>query len=188
MEKIWARLENWLAINTPNDINFINPGAKLTRIEKTEKFLGITFPEDVRQSYSIHNGQPEDAPGLIDGMEFLSVESIKQEWTVWKELLDDNHFAGISSKPCAEIKNDWWNPRWIPLTYDGAGNHICLDLDPTEKGKIGQIITMWHDSPERELVADDFGSWLESYVDQLEKGIYVFDQEEYYAIVDKNDL
>lgn len=188
MKEIWVRLENWLELNTPTNIKFINSGTSLLEIEETEKLLEIIFPEDVRKSYLIHNGQPENAPGLIDGVEFLSLKRIKQEWTNWKDLLDEKHFEGISSEPHEEIKNDWWNPRWIPLTYDGSGNHICLDLDPTEKGKVGQIITMWHDSRERELLADDFSSWLENYVDELEEGRYIFDDEEYYAIVDKNDL
>lgn len=64
------------------------------------------------------------------------------------------------------------------MTYDDSGNHHCLDLDPTPSGKVGQIITMWHDEVEREVGANSFREWLEKLADELESGIYVFSQEQ----------
>ncbi|MEH2143178.1 SMI1/KNR4 family protein [Nostoc sp.] len=82
---------------------------------------------------------------------------------------------------------DWWSPLWIPLTYDGAGNHDCLDLAPAKGGKVGQIIQMWHDEGERELVASSFQNWLEEYATGLESDQYVFSHE-YGGIVNTNDI
>ncbi|HCF27872.1 MAG TPA: hypothetical protein DEV81_11890, partial [Cyanobacteria bacterium UBA11049] len=60
--------------------------------------LGVSFPEDVKDSYRIHNGQKScfDTPDrqqwkdycLIDYRQLLSLARIKDEWSVWKELLD----------------------------------------------------------------------------------------------------
>jgi len=36
-----------------------------------------------------------------------------------------------------------------PLTDSGSGDRHCLDLDPAPGGSVGQVILMWHDSPER---------------------------------------
>ena len=189
MREIWARIEKWLAENTPEDLEILNSGASLAEIEEAEQFLGVKFPDDAKESYQIHNGQPLEAPGLIDGgWRFLSLARIKDEWNVWKELLDSGTFDEYKSEPEDEIKNDWWNPKWIPLTSDDNGNHFCLDFDPSEKGKSGQIITMWHDGLERELMAESFRDWLTNFADKFEEGIYVYDEEEYYAIVDKTDL
>jgi cell wall assembly regulator SMI1 len=58
------------------------------------------------------------------------------------------------------VRDDWWNPRWIPFTHDGGGNHLCLDLDPAEGGAVGQVISMWHDSGERAVQGHSFGEWF----------------------------
>ena len=46
------------------------------------------------------------------------------------------------------------------MTYDGAGNHHCVDLDPEKSGVPGQVITMWHDDDERAVVAGSFYAFL----------------------------
>lgn len=187
IEEIWTRIDTWLAANAPEMLEALNPGASDNDIADTETFLGVTFPDDVRASYKIHDGQLPDQPGLLDAREFLSLERIRDEWKVWKELLDGGDFDGINSEPHEGIKNDWWNPAWIPLTYDGAGNHDCLDLDPAPGGKVGQIIEMWHDDAERVLVSPGFKPWLQEFAVGLEAGDYVM-SDDYGGLMRKDDL
>ncbi len=137
MQQIWARLEAWLQANAPEMLEMLQPGALDEQIVATERALGIQFPDVVRQSYRIHNGQTDYGYGLINGRELLSLERIQQEWEVWYELLTGGEFADIASEPDAGVRSDWWNACWIPLTYDGAGNHDCLDLAPGEGGTVG---------------------------------------------------
>ena len=40
---------------------------------------------------------------------------------------------------------------------------------------MGQLISMWHDAPDRELLAPDFGSWFASFVDGVFSARYVYD-------------
>ncbi len=102
---------------------------------------------------------------------------------MWKELFDAGEFDDPEcfSSYCEldrVIKiNYWWNPKWIPITYDGAGNQDCLDLDPDINGNYGQIITLWHDCDDRELVAVNFRSWLEKIAEDLESGVYIYNQK-----------
>ena len=91
-----------------------------------------------------------------------------------KGLSDNGDFDGIQSEPHETISDCWWSNKWIPFTYNGFGDHYCLDLDPTVKGIKGQVITMWHDMPERNLLANSLSDWLESYVDGLYSGNYEF--------------
>ena len=97
MQLIWTRIENWLADNAPEILENLNPGATEEEIKRTEEFLGISFPEDVKDSDRIHNGQKSyfDTPDrqqwdycLIDYRHLLSLDRIKHEWSIWKELLD----------------------------------------------------------------------------------------------------
>ncbi|MDQ2686951.1 MAG: SMI1/KNR4 family protein, partial [Armatimonadota bacterium] len=121
METIWQRIETWLAANAPQAIISLRAGASDTEIADAERRLGITLPDDVRSSYRIHDGQERDGYGPLPVEEFLSLERILDEWQVWKDLLDGGDFEGIESEPSGPIRSDWWNPRWIPLTYDGCG-------------------------------------------------------------------
>ena len=136
-----------------------------------ESSLSILLPEDVKSFYRLCNGQSSFDYGIINGTELLSLERIKDEWNVWKDLLDAGHLIqdnGIDSAGIdPEICQFWWSPKWIPVTYDGGGNHDCLDLAPTAEGTIGQIITMWHDDDERKVVASGIRSWLQQYAERL---------------------
>jgi cell wall assembly regulator SMI1 len=178
MEEIWTRIDAWLKVNAPKVFNTLQPGASDSQIQAAESILAIQFPEDVKASYRIHNGQQTIYDyGLIpEAQEFLSLERIQAEWAVWKELLNQGQLVG-KGEPDPGIKSDWWNLRWIPLTSDYCGNHYCLDLDPAERGNVGQIITMVHDDSYRELLAPSFRSWLENYAAKLESGEYVFSEK-----------
>jgi cell wall assembly regulator SMI1 len=192
MQEIWARIENWLRVNAPQVLEVLQPGASDVQIGELEAFLSVQLPDDVKSLYRICNGQSAYDYGLIDGRELLSLERIKDEWSVWKDLLDSGTFRDDDgqdrgSDPELGIGNVWWSVQWIPLTYDGSGNHDCLDLSPAEGGTDGQIITMWHDDAERKIVAPSFRAWLQQYADGLESGQLIF-SEEYNGIVNANDI
>jgi cell wall assembly regulator SMI1 len=192
MQEIWTRIETWLKVNAPQVFDVLQPGASDAKIKELEDWLSIQLPEDVKASYRIHDGQSTYNYGLIDGREFLSIERIRDEWQVWKELLDSGTFQDDDgqdqgSDPAPGICNVWWSAHWIPLTYDGGGNHDCLDLNPAEGGTVGQIITMWHDDPQRQIVAPSFQVWLEQYAEGLESGRYVF-SDDYNGIISVDDL
>lgn len=194
MDQTWSKLIKGLDQIADNFKNFnydLHPGVTDKKILTIEKTIGKNFPEDFKEFYKIHNGEIEHGQGILQGEEFLSMERIVEEWNVWKELLEAGDFTDegedFKSEPDTGIKDNWWNIHWVPFTYDGNGNHICIDLDPTEEGNYGQIIRMWHDEPVRELLADSFTEWIEEYVDQLNNQEFVY-SEDYGIIVNKADL
>lgn len=182
MQTIWDRIEQWLRNNAPTVLAGLNPPATRDEIIQTEAILGISFPQDVVDTFLIHNGQASQTPWLLDGWEFMSLERIVAEWKIWKDLLDGGDFEGSSSISTGYTVTDWWNDRWIPLTYDGAGNHHCLDLAPGDLGTSGQIIVMWHDDYPRKVIAVSYRAWLSDLADAFEAGEYHL-SEEYNAIV-----
>ena len=46
---------------------------------------------------------------------------------------------------------------------------------------------MWHDSDERELIANSFTAWFENYIQMIENGQYVY-SEEWAGLINKDDL
>jgi cell wall assembly regulator SMI1 len=184
---IWNRFENWLTKNAPHLPAELNASASEDAISKLEKKISGTLPKEYIEFLKIHNGQNRESEGLIDTEEILSTKRVIEEWSVWKELLDKGDFKDSQSQADKGIKPDWWNSKWIPITYDGSGNHYCIDLDPDKGGTSGQIIRMWHDSAERELIANSFKEWISNYVNDLEKGKYVY-SEDWGGIINKDDL
>lgn len=177
MKETWNRLEAWLNEHAESISKALNTGATSLQIELLEKKIGKTLPEDFIAFYKIHNGQNDRSLGLYDGEIVLSIDRIIGEWSVWDELLQSGDFATYTSSPESGIKNNWWNPYWIPITSDGNGNHYCLDLDPSSNGKYGQVIRMWHDDPMRELLAHSFTDWINAYISDLENGLYVYSED-----------
>lgn len=137
----------------------LNPPAIDADLATLEQQLGVTLPAEYLQMLQQHNGQRGLGDGLFDGQEFLSTQNVFAQWRIWKGLHDTGAFDGQRSSPAPGVRADWWNPRWIPFTHDGGGNHLCLDLDPAEGGTAGQVITVWHDSGERALAGSSFGDW-----------------------------
>ncbi len=181
------RFETWLAANAPQLTGALNPGATDAELRELATTIGAELPADFISFYRIHNGQQSERSGLLDGEVLLSVPEMLAEWTIWNDLLKNGDFEGATSTPDHGVRADWWNPLWLPLTYDGAGNNYCLDLSPALGGTRGQIIRMWHDDSERTLLAASFSEWITQYVTDLEAGKYVF-SEAYYGIVRVDDL
>jgi len=191
MTDIWNSIELKLKEIAPDILNNLNAGAETAAIENFETLIHSKLPESFKFFYKVHNGQKSESAGLIECEELLSLERIEDEWKVWKGLLDEQNFEDdnglYTSEPDPGIKNDWWNPLWIPITYDVCGNHYCIDLDPADEGHYGQIIRMWHDDPQRSLEAKSFTEWINKYKDRLLNGELVY-SEEYFGIIDKNEI
>jgi cell wall assembly regulator SMI1 len=120
------------------------------------------------------------------GCELLSLERVREEWGAWKGLLDGGAFRNFRSDSDGRVVEDWWHARWIPLTYDGAGNHHCLDLNPGPRGQAGQIIQMWHDDSARPVIAPSYRAWLVAFADALDAGEYVY-SDQYLGLVPPED-
>ncbi len=186
MEHTWKQLEEWLAQHWPEGLDHLNPPATDDQITELEKKLDVKLPLDFIACLKVHNGQ-NGFLSFFDGMEFLSCEDIYSQWSIWKELLDAGEFKGVCSEPDEGIRCDWWNSKWIPFTHNGGGDHLCLDLAPSELGSEGQVMTMWHDMEARELRAISFGEYFQAYVSGVLSGKYVY-AEEYGGLINAEDV
>ncbi len=169
INEIWKRIEAWFVANaTELSEQFKLSGATETEIIAVEELLGFEFPKDFRESLRISSGTIP-----LDGAwELLGLNEIFDEWKVWNQLYQSGEFSDFQVEPHGAIKPYWWNPQWIPITYNGAGDHQCLDMDPAPGGRVGQVIQMWHDWEQRKVDADSFTMWLDDFASGLENGSY----------------
>lgn len=164
MNTQWQRLIARLTAHHPDRLAGLNPPASAQRVADLERELGVSLPDDYVQCLLVHDGQDRHAEWLFDGTEFLSTTRVLREWKVWHALWASGEFAQMTARPDPGVKPLWWSPKWIPFTYNGAGDHLCLDLDPDTGGQYGQVIALWHDAPRRERIADSFGQWFSQLI------------------------
>jgi cell wall assembly regulator SMI1 len=181
MKEIINRIETWFNEHLPKILADLNPGATESEIEYAENQIGIQFPISFREFYKWHNGQKGNSTGLFYGLEFLSLEGIFEQWKSWSDIIDDddtiNEEIGGSSHIPGKVKEMYINKKWIPFTHDWSGNHLGVDLDPGEKGTVGQVINFGTDEDVKFVLADDFQTFLNWLITQLESGNYRVDNE-----------
>ena len=93
-----------------------------------------------------------------------------------KDLLDDGAFNHAVSKPDAGIKPGWWRQKWIPIADNSSGDYICLDLDPSPEGVVGQVILFLHADPVRRRLAPDVEAWLRAFAEEVAAGKYAVEE------------
>ena len=156
----WACLDAWLR-SMPDAIpGGFNAPASDDEIQVLEGALGTKLPADFIASLKTHSGQVDQDGVCFEGETLLDIKGILSEWTCWRNLVADGSLDGMMSDPDAGVKDDWYNVRWIPITRNGMGDCVCIDLDPAPGGSIGQVIRVLHDDDRRERVAASFEEWL----------------------------
>lgn len=157
--EVWRRIEAVLAQKAPRVLATLAAPALPDEIAWAEEALGTPFPMEFAQSMSIHDGQTAEVP-LAGSFVLLPCREIVHQWRIWEELWARGDFAGRVAVAEGPVRPQWWNRLWIPVTQDGSGDHHCLDLDPPPGGRHGQLISLWHDSGRRIVVAEGFPRWL----------------------------
>jgi cell wall assembly regulator SMI1 len=71
--------------------------------------------------------------------------------------------------PSRGVAKEWYHPGWLPLTANAQGDHHCLDLAPAQDGRNGQVIMVWHDRPDRRVVAASLVEWLDDLASLCEE-------------------
>ncbi|GHO49159.1 SMI1/KNR4 family protein [Ktedonospora formicarum] len=171
IERLWDRIESWLAANAPDIAKALQPGVTEEEIREIEAGMGgLVFPEDVKASYRRHNGYYSGS-FLMNQSIFYDLASMFGGPSGWEEQV----LARKPSHLSGPIQPVWWHPAWLPLTGDGAGDLWCIDLAPASGGQVGQIISFSHEVGPTQVIATSFHELLSSFTDQLEANQYVAD-------------
>lgn len=179
---IWERIHNWLEKSCEETLSRLNEGATNEQIEELESKCHVQLPECFKASYEIHNGS--GAP-LFDGLQFMTIKEIIGEWTMLKDIVDENdthdeYDAHDQNKTPSKFLNKWWDPKWIPFANDNSGNNIVVDMAPGEEGVMGQVFFWYHDGGLFKWLAASFTEFLADFAKDLEDGKFGVDEEQHY--------
>jgi cell wall assembly regulator SMI1 len=176
---VLAQLDAWFAANLPADDYNFNPPATVAEIAAFEDVVDFRMPHSYRQLYRWHDGENDDRRGHLYGLPLLPLHAAAEEWKAWAKVLaglGGNRYAiPGGSWPRDAVDPAYINPRWIPLTHDGSGNHIGLDFDPWPGGRVGQVILFGRDEDVKAVLAESLGRFLHWIVDLLESGNFRLD-------------
>ena len=170
MKSKWKTIEEGLTRKKKKAVlKTFNPGVTQADIDELESLIGYALPENLKEFYRIHNGQDT---GKVFNSAIIETETeglmpfskIMSEWQLFQQLNRDYPTAVSESDAATGIKPLYWNPLWIPLIGDGAGNVYCMDLDPAPEGSKGQIIFRDHAGPVYKLVAQSLEEWIDDYI------------------------
>jgi cell wall assembly regulator SMI1 len=172
----WRRIDFWLRANgLPAEFS-LPSGVTEQAIRAAEATLGLELPDDVQESYRVHDGSWGETRLILFERGFLMPlagrgNSVVDSCLRLREIGAVNSSAGLVGRPDGPIRPDYWNPRWVPLTCDEETDTLAIDLDPAEGGSVGQVIlhTRWG---ETRVVGRSWGEWLATYADALEAGDY----------------
>lgn len=185
----WKRIIAWCqthAGGTPK----LNPGADTRTIKEAEQRLGVKFPEDFRESLTLHDGG--DWWVLPNHGEFHSLEQIVKQWEMYRDWQQTGDYANPDSEDwqpdsiTGPIKPIFWNTRRIHLT-DNSGDHLTLDLDPPADGHYGQILDHSHEVGPERVLAPSWSEFLADLVHDLETGKYFYFEGDTRDINDLDD-
>ena len=180
LKQTLQKIESLLKEIFPELLDSLNPSATESQIQALEDALQVPLPEDVKTLYRWHDGE-RNTVGLFFGMSFLSIEEALEEWKIWAEIAAEGDSvldSSIASVPSGFIKENYANRLYLPISADGGGNNIVVDLDPDEKGQYGQVINSGRDEEMRYVIASSVSKWMEFVLHQLQSNNFIIEQEE----------
>jgi cell wall assembly regulator SMI1 len=179
----WQRIAKWAADNIPDGKFRLASGASSEQIDELEAVLGFPLPEDVRESYLAHNGTDE-TPFPFKNQEHSSLSFIAAVYPMYKTFATgpNNEVATEVEGP---IKPIFWSLHRVPLTEDGGGSSLMIDLDPAEGGTVGQVIEHNRDLGPVRVIATSWGELLKTIADDAEAGRYIYGKDgDFWGLVD----
>ncbi len=155
--KAWDAIESALAAKNPVLFKSLVKGATAAKAGKLVGRTSIRLTSEIKEFFQRHNGQTGGEglivePGSGESFLLLSVDDAAREWDIWQDLHQSGEFEDaeeVNSDPL--VRNCWWHEKWLPFATNTAGDFLCFDNSPAKGGKVGQVITLWHDNPTREI-------------------------------------
>lgn len=171
----FSKLQAWLMEHTIG-ITFRNPVIPAA-LDNFSTKSGLNLPEDLRQILLIADGETPKSAGAIGNWRMMNIAEIQAAWGLLNHLAVKGAFADLVPEPSPYMRQAWWHPAWIPIVTSDAGDFFCIDTDPPEPERSGQVLLFLHDQPTRPLVAAGLTAWLDRIVRDLIEGIYSFDPD-----------
>lgn len=134
-------------------------------IKELEIKLGHSLSENFKVIYKYLN----DKTNIIMG--FSSITACDVLFIIEQaKKINDEVLSNLLVINEGYIKEEYWNNGRVPFAQDGNGSYIILDLEPGEKGQVGQIIGFDSDYDKVFVISDSIEEFLELILEQFKIG------------------
>lgn len=157
IHEIWCEIENWVKNEEHTNLN---PPMKPDEIKMLESKTGLKLPSDLIESLAIHNGSSYLQPceGTFNSAKNI-IETIANQKETMLEIFGDTEEDIDTLEVDYRIQRTYWSDSWIPFFYTDWSN-ICIDLNPSREGIIGQIIEIEMETLDINYITDSYLSFL----------------------------
>ncbi len=168
-------LKAWAQQNAPGII--FNPPADLAAIDHFRNLSSLNLPDAITEMLLFANGESQKSAGLIGNWRLMSIQEIQAAWGWLAALAAKGAFDEQSPLPSPYLYHTWWHRAWVPIVSSDTGDYVCLDTDPPESQRAGQLLLFLQDQPERYLIAANLAAWLAQIKADFDAGLYAYDEE-----------
>lgn len=172
--KSFAKFQVWMIENAP-DVSF-RPPVNPAGIENFGAKSSLNLPEDLRLILLMSDGETRKSAGAIGNWRLMPIAEIQAAWGWLTQMSAKGAFTELTPQPSPSLQVTWWHPGWVPFVTSDAGGYYCIDTQPTETSRYGQILLFFQDRPERPLVAASLATWLDRVTRDLSGGVYSYDK------------
>ena len=170
----FAKLQAWITENAP-DVTF-RPPANPATIEDFTAKSSLNLPEDLRKILLMADGETRKSAGGIGNWRLMPIAEIQVAWGWLTQMAAKGAFTKLIPQASPYLQVAWWHPGWVPFVTSDAGDYFCIDTQPPEHDRYGQILLFFQYRPERPLVAANLEAWLDRITRDLSTGIYTYDE------------
>jgi cell wall assembly regulator SMI1 len=166
-----------------------NPPATDAEISELQEIILNVNPQ-LLTLLKVHNGQIfRSINAIVDsrGLDWTlcSTEEIIEHWKNEKALLDSGDYEDYEPDADIRVQPVWWDTGWVPFAHENGCNYLCIDTNPTEKGKKGQIIYYHHEDSQRYVEASSLLDLFVSMLKSFEKGTIAIHEKYNYLTLKK---
>ena len=170
-----ANLQTWMQQHAP-DVTF-HPPATPAAVDSFAYKSGLSIPESLRKTLLLMDGETHASAGMIGNWRLMPIAEIQAAWGLLQKICEKGAFLDRKPNPSPYIRKAWWYSAWIPFVTSDTGHYFCLDTDPPDPARTGQVILFLQNQPERPLIAGSLPVWFDRILRDLEKGVYHYDPE-----------
>lgn len=171
-----AFFQKWTSQHAPSVV--FRPPAKPAAIENFRKKTGLNLPEELNQTLLIADGETRSSAGMIGNWRLMSINEIQAAWGLLGQLVEKGAFSDQIPEKSPYIRQTWWHSSWIPVSTNDTGDCFCIDTDPPDLQRAGQVLLYLHHQPQRALIASSLSAWFDRIARDLADGLYTFDPYE----------
>jgi len=167
-----TKFQDWMHTHAKG-VRF-RPPAKPTALTNYEEKSGLQIPGELRQILMVVDGEVNQSAGSIGNWRLMSITEIQAAWGLLTQLNTKGAFERFAPEPSPYLYTAWWSPAWVPFVTNDAGDYFCLDTNPPDPARKGQVLLFFQDRSTRPLVASNLTSWFDRILKDLLNGHYTY--------------